>query len=238
MAIEEPGPSTPLPITVPLLPLRDLVLFPQVNASLFLGRVPVKHAAAAAIASDGRLAAVTLRSSRVERVTRDDLHDIGVMGSVLKLARMPDATLKLTLHAFQRVRVGALSDGESFQSVEVTPLEAPVVLPPSDSQELLEAIAAEGPALRAMLPESVFESLPRLGNPGHLADLIAAHATGLYAPTKQELLETLDPWERLRKALAVLKASADPALDLPDVIEVVREWLEKWAMELNDRDAR
>jgi ATP-dependent Lon protease len=227
MAIKTAGPSTPLPTTLPLLPLRDLVLFPQLNSSLFLGRAAVKNAAASAIATDGRLAAVLLRSSRVEEVTREGLHDVGVMASVLSMARMPDGTIKLTVFGVQRIRVGALSDGAAYQSVEMSPVDELATAPPSDSKELLEAIAAQGPTLKAILPEAIFESLPRLGSPGHLAHLIGAHVRGVYPSVRQELLELLDPWERLRRGLALLRASADPALDLPDALEVIREWLEK-----------
>jgi ATP-dependent Lon protease len=229
-----PAPTAPAPITLPQLPLRDLVLFPQLHSSLFLGRAAVKNAAAAAIASDGRLATVALRSSRVEEVTREGLHDVGVMASVLSMARMPDGTIKLSVFGVQRIRIGALTEGASYQAVEMTPLHDPVTPPPSDSKELLEAIAAQGSTLKAILPEAVFESLPRLGNPGYLADLITAHARGVYPAVRQELLELLDPWERLRKGLALLKASADPALDLPDALEVIREWLEKRVKQCDD----
>lgn len=227
MAIKTSGPSTPLPATLPLLPLRDLVLFPQLHSSLFLGRAAVKHAAAAAIATDGRLAAVALRSSRVEEVTREGLHDVGVMASVLSMARMPDGTIKLTLVGGERIRVGALIGGAAHPSVEMRPVEAQATAPPGDATALLEAIAAHGPTLKTILPEAIFESLPRLGNPGHLADLIAAHARGVYPAVRQELLETLDPWERLRKARAILETSADPGLDLPEALDVIRDWLER-----------
>ncbi len=227
MAIKTAGTATSLPTTLPLLPLRDLVLFPQLNASLFLGRATTKQAAAAAIATDGRLAAVALRSSQMEEVTREGLHDVGVMASVLNMARMPDSTIKLTLFGVQRIRVGGLSEGVAYQSVAMNLIEDPVTAAPSDARELLEGVAAHGPTLKAILPEAAFESLPRLGNPGYLADLIAAHARGVYPAVRQELLETLDPWERLRKALPVLTGSADPALDIPEALDVVREWLER-----------
>lgn len=227
MAIKTAGPATPLPTTLPLLPLRDLVLFPQLNASLFLGRATTKQAAAAAIATDGRLAAVALRTSQVEEVTREGLHDVGVMASVVSMARMPDSTIKLTLFGVQRIRIGTLSEDAVYPSVGMTPIDEPASAAPSDARELLEGVAAHGPTLKAILPEAIFESLPRLGNPGYLADLIAAHARGVYPAARQELLEALDPWERLRKALPFLEASADPALDIPEALDVVREWLRK-----------
>lgn len=227
MAIKTSGPSNPLPTSLPLLPLRDVVLFPQLQSSLFLGRASVKQAAAAAITTDGRLAAVALRSSGVEEVSREGLHDFGVMASVMNMARMPDSTIKLTLFGVQRIRIGTLAAGEAYQVVAMTPLDEVVTPPPGDAKELLEAIAAQGQTLKAILPETIFEALPRMGNPGYLADLIAAHVRGVYPAARQELLETLDPWERLRKALPILTASADPALDLPDALDVIRDWLER-----------
>ena len=220
-------PSASATLSLPLLPLRDVVLFPGIDTTLFLGRASTRRAAATAIGGDGRIAAVTQRSGQVETVTRADLHDIGVMASVKSMVRLPDGKLKVVVYGMQRIHVRGVSDGALYQELQADPVEELVTAVPGDSGELLEAVASQGPPLRAMLPDAIFASPPRLGNAGYVADKIAAHAPGLSPASRQQLLEVLDPWQRLRQSLAAVQASANAGVDLPEALEVVREWLER-----------
>ena len=138
-------PSASATLSLPLLPLRDVVLFPGIDTTLFLGRASTRRAAATAIGGDGRIAAVTQRSGQVETVTRADLHDIGVMASVKSMVRLPDGNLKVVVYGMQRIHVHGVSDGALYQELHADPVEELVTAVPGDSQELLEAVAAQGP---------------------------------------------------------------------------------------------
>jgi ATP-dependent Lon protease len=194
---------------IPILPMRDLVFFPQMVAPIFVGRDKTRRAIARAIATDGRVLVVAQRRGTDDDPTLDDLYSVGVTANVIHRATLLDGTLKLFVSGLERAAVVGPVD-EEFLAAEVAPFEETR----GDSAEaaalfraVLEAYQTwtnvdfsapqQGPQARLQLPG--------IGEPGGLADAIAP-LLSIGIEKRQQLLETDDVVVRLEAILELMKA--------------------------------
>jgi ATP-dependent Lon protease len=198
-----PPRPAPAPL-VPVIPMRDLVLLPEMTVPVFAGRPKTLRAIERAMAGDRRLFVVTQRSGETDAPTEADLFEIGVVAQILQIQRLPDGSMKVMVQAERRARLVRLTDGELLEA-ELEALPAPA------SDEAGQAMARE--ALERFVgfahidpaaPPLAMARIPHMaGHPGAFADLITPHvATRL--DQAQELLATNDPAERLRKLMALM----------------------------------
>ena len=189
---------------MPVIPLRDLVLFPQMVIPLFIGRERTRRAIEHALANDAPLLVVTQRRSGDDDPTLADLYTIGVMANVVQRVPLNDGTLKITVSGLRRASIVQAVESE-FLAVETTaiddvrnePTEATIAL----SREIAEAYQAH-----AKNPFSGF--LGHIGEPALLADTAAPLAQMLFAPginRMQQILETTDVVRRLEMILELMK---------------------------------
>jgi ATP-dependent Lon protease len=220
----EPAPASPLPVAVaasmppaagvPILAIRDLVIFPQMVVPIFVGREKTRRAIDRAVAADGRILAVTQRRAADDDPALDALHSVGVMASIIHNTTLLDGTLKLFVSGHDRSVVVRPVE-QPFLAAEVAPLEQTsghsaeaVVL----FRAVLEAYqrwanvdfsaVPQGPQARLRLPS--------MEEPGALADAIAP-LLPVSIEQKQQLLETTDVVARLEAILELMKTNKNAA---------------------------
>jgi ATP-dependent Lon protease len=197
--------------TLPVIPMRDLVVFPEMAIPLFAGRAKTLRAIERAMTADRRLFLVTQRRSRDDEPAAADLFDVGVIVQVLQTYRLPDGSMKVMVVGERRARLVRLDSGELLQA-EIEPIEAPA---PDEASEALAKQALERfvafAGIDPAAPPIAMARIPYMaGRPGAFADLITPHvATRL--DQAQEILETAAPAARLQKLMALMSETRKAA---------------------------
>ena len=199
------GGERPLPRELPILPVRGVVVFPGTVVPLSIGREKSKLLIDAVLAGDKLLAVFAQRRDETVDPTLDDIYRVGTACAVLKLLRMPDGTNSLLVHGLQRVGIEKMLATEPYWRAQIHPHEDS-----SKSSLELEALAhsarqtaQEVIELSPNIPDEAALILSNLERPSALADYLAANLS-LGLVQKQELLETFDVTDRLRKVIATL----------------------------------
>jgi uncharacterized protein len=198
-----PPASLPAGADLPVMPMRDIVLFPQMIAPLFVGREKSKRALGCAMARDKRFLAVTQRQSGDDDPTPDGLFGVGVIASVIDLTPLHDETIRLMVKSLERATIARFVEGEML---------AARVAPFSESRgeagqvdalisTVLERLQAY---LNVSLASPPYNRLTHTREPGVLADALAA-LMPIDIAQRQDLLETGDATARLEKILALMK---------------------------------
>jgi len=190
----------------PVLPLRDIVVFPHMIVPLFVGREKSIHALEEVMKDDKQILLVAQKNAAQDDPGRDDIYRVGTISSVLQLLKLPDGTVKVLVEGQARARITSFIDNPRFFQVraELVPDR------PSDPREieaLVRAVTSQFDQLVKLnkkVPPEVLLSLQQIDDPGKLADTIAAHLT-LKIPEKQELLETTSLAERLERLYAFME---------------------------------
>lgn len=188
---------------LPLLPVRDIVIFPYMVVPLPVGRDASIRAVESAFNADRQLILVTQRQGTVEEPEPDDVYTVGTVSSILRLFKMPDGRLKLLVQGHHKVRILAYMQLQPFWCVRYAPLEetSTVVVSALELQALTQHTRAQLEQLLAMeklIPPDVLILADKLQAPGRLADMIVANL-GLSVEEAQTLLEMPDPIRRLRR---------------------------------------
>jgi ATP-dependent Lon protease len=194
-----------LPGTLPILPLREAVVFPESMTPLAIGQERSIRLVDEAVAGDRTIALVTARSAEDEPQSAEDLYEVGVSAVVHKMIRVPDGTLRVLVQGLRRVRLEELEQTEPYLAGRF--VEVPDVVGSEKEVEALarnvEALFGRIIALVPYLPEELQLAAANAGAPGTLANLIAS-TMRLKTAEKQELLETANVEERLRRLTVIL----------------------------------
>src|SRR5215204_7287696 len=113
------------PIDLPLLPLRDVVVFPHMVIPLFVGRPKSIKALEAAMEAERRIMLVAQKAAAKDEPAVSDMFEVGCISTILQMLKLPDGTVKVLVEGQQRARVSRIDDGETHFSANVTPVEAP-----------------------------------------------------------------------------------------------------------------
>jgi ATP-dependent Lon protease len=209
------GPSIPaaaLPTSaarsgVPVIPMRDLVLFPQMVTPIFVGRERTRRAVDSAVAGDGRILVVTQRRSADDEPTLDALYPVGVTASVINRMTLPDGTLKVFVSGLKRAALVRLVDDECL-AAEIAPVD-------EERSQTAEALNLSRAVLEAYQIYANVDfsdlaratqtrfGLPHIGDPGMVADSIAPMLS-IGIDKRQQLLETGDVVTRLETLLELM----------------------------------
>jgi ATP-dependent Lon protease len=190
----------------PVLPLRDIVVFPHMIVPLFVGREKSVRALEDVMKDDKQILLVTQKNAAQDDPSTSDIFTVGTVGTVLQLLKLPDGTVKVLVEGGQRARIVRFADNNLFfQAVAETVPEN------GGEQQETEALARTVVSqfeqyikLNKKIPPEVLVSINQIEEPGKLADTVAAHLT-LKIPEKQELLETAAVSERLEKVFGYME---------------------------------
>ena len=190
--------------TGPMLPLRDVVIFPKTSAPLFVGRERSRRALTSAFTGELEMLLVSQRASEHDDPSQDQLYEMGVIADVLQRADTPDRGVKLLVRGRQRARLVRLLDAEGAWRAEAA-LEPSPAADVAAAQPLAQAAQTAFQAYakgKDQLGRAAAE-IAEIAHPGVLADAIAMHAKAS-VPEKQAVLEARDPMRRLAMALALI----------------------------------
>src|SRR5687767_10992183 len=195
---------------IPLLPLRDVVVYPHMVIPLFVGREKSIHALDVAMKADKRIMLIAQKQPDVDDPKADDLYRIGTVASILQLLKLPDGTVKVLVEGVDRARIEAIHTGEHYTSDVTTEPDADTY----DEKEL-DVLARsvisqfeQYVKLNKKVPPEVLTALAGIEHAGRLADTVAAHMS-LKLPEKQKVLEILDTRKRLEHILVAIEGEMD-----------------------------
>src|SRR6201997_2085632 len=190
----------------PVLPLRDIVVFPHMIVPLFVGREKSVRALEDVMKDDKQILLVTQKNAAQDDPTTSDIYMVGTVGTVLQLLKLPDGTVKVLVEGGQRARIQRFADNDLFfQAFAETIGES------AGAQQETEALARTVVSqfeqyikLNKKIPPEVLVSINQIEDSGKLADTVASHLS-LKIPEKQELLETAAVSERLEKVFGYME---------------------------------
>lgn len=192
---------------LPVLPLRDIVVFPHMIVPLFVGREKSVRALEAVIKEDKQILLVAQKNAAQDDPTADDIYRVGTVSTILQLLKLPDGTVKVLVEGVRRARIAAFKETEAFFEAHVSPIEERL----GDEKEL-EALGRTVVSqfeqyikLNKKIAPEVLVSLNQVEDPGKLADTVASHL-GLKIAEKQDLLESEEVSERLERVFGYMEA--------------------------------
>src|SRR5918992_1931446 len=199
-----------VPTQLPLLPLRDVVVFPHMVIPLFVGRPKSIKALEAAMESGKSIVLVAQKSAAKDDPSPEDLYEIGSIANILQMLKLPDGTVKVLVEGSQRARISEVIDLTTHFAVGITPLP-----PDNATDHETEAMRRtmiqqfdQYVKLNKKIPPEILTSLAGIDEAGRLGDTIAAHLP-LKLEQKQEVLEMFDVKQRLEHLLKLVEGELD-----------------------------
>ncbi len=197
-------------VVLPLLPLRDIVVFPHMVAPLFVGREKSVKALSEAMANDKSIFLATQKNAGIDEPTEKDIAAVGTISKVLQLLRLPDGTVKALVEGKQRASIVRYLESEEFFQVELEPF-AGEEISTAEGEALMRAILEsfeEYAKINKSISKDLKSSVASLKDPEKLADTLAAHFS-FKLEDKQRLLETRPLSERLAVLLELIRLEID-----------------------------
>ena len=222
--------SLELPGRLPVLPVRDVVIFNYTILPLFVGREASVQAVEAALQSNRYLLVLTQKDEQVDKPVPADLHEVGTVVMIMRMLKLPDGRLKLLVQGVSRARALAVMDDKPYLEAEILALPEQDEVPQSVELEAMMRAAREQSerilALRGMATPDIINVLSSIDHPGRLSDLIASNLR-LKITEAQALLECLDPVARLKLVNEHLAKEAEVASMQAHIQETAREGMDK-----------
>ena len=201
------GPSV---IELPLLPLRDVVVYPHMVLPLFVGREKSIEALEDAMASDKQVLLVAQRNAAEDNPSADDMYQVGTVSNILQLLKLPDGTIKVLVEGVYRAMVAHVNDDGPFAVAGVREIESDEI-PEDEVEGILRSTVGQFEKyvnLSKKVPAEVLTSLTGIDEPGRLADTIAAHMS-VDLEEKQKILEISGIRGRLEHLMGLMEAEID-----------------------------
>ena len=196
---------------IPVLPLRDIVVFPHMVVPLFVGRDKSVKALEKVMAGDKRIMLITQKSASVDDPKKDDLFDFGTIANVLQLLKLPDGTVKVLVEGLQRASINMFTDNEDYLVSNIDLIDENN----DSSDKKLRAISKsitdlfdKYVNLNKKIPPEVLGTINEIDDLAKLSDTIASHLS-IKLSDKQEILEAIDLTERFDKIMNFIQAELD-----------------------------
>ena len=198
------------PIRLPLLPLRDVVVFPHMVIPLFVGRPKSIKALETAMESGKSIMLVAQKTAAKDEPTAEDLYEVGCIANILQMLKLPDGTVKVLVEGTQRANITEVTEDDSHFMCEAVPVP-PASADSAETEALRRAIVSQFDQyvkLNKKIPPEILTSLSGIDEAGRLADTIAAHLP-IKLEQKQKILEMVKVTERLESLLSQLEGEID-----------------------------
>ena len=198
------------PLTLPLLPLRDVVVFPHMVIPLFVGRPKSIKALEAAMEHGRQIMLVAQKAAGKDEPRPEDLFEVGCISSILQMLKLPDGTVKVLVEGVQRAQTTSITDTDEHFVGEVVPVQAEDAATP-EIEALRRAVTQQFDQyvkLNKKIPPEILTSIGGIDDAGRLADTIAAHLP-LKLEAKQSALDLFSVAKRLEKLLEQLEHEVD-----------------------------
>ncbi|MGZ5607571.1 MAG: endopeptidase La [Methylobacter sp.] len=216
-------------VMVPVLPLRDVVVYPHMVIPLFVGRERSIDALDAAMKDNKQILLVAQKEAEVDEPDIADLYEVGTLANILQMLKLPDGTVKVLVEGIQRSKVLDYKETDGYFSAVVTEIFNILKLTEQEQDVLQRTVIGsfdQYVKLNNKIPPEVLNSLSGIDDPSRLADTMAAHMT-LKVNDKQTILETADIEKRLEDLMALMEGEVD-LLEMEKRIRVrVKQQMEK-----------
>jgi len=193
-------------LLLPLLPLRDIVVFPHMVAPLFVGREKSVNALSDAMNKDKNVFLSTQTKAGIDNPGEEDISQVGTIGKVLQLLRLPDGTVKALVEGQTRAKIVRFIDSQDFFQVELEKI-ATWGLPLAEAEALTRSVQEgfeEYAKLNKSISKELISNVASISDPSQMADTVAAHFS-FKIEDKQRLLDTVDLSERMALLLSLIK---------------------------------
>ena len=196
---------------VPVLPLRDVVVYPHMVIPLFVGREKSIRALESAMDDDKRILLVAQKSAEVDDPQVEDIHEIGTLSTILQLLKLPDGTVKVLVEGSERASVVRFETTDEFFSAQIETKGAAEHTGEREVEVLMRSLLTlfdQYVKLNKKVPPEILTSLAGIDEPSRLADTIAAHMA-LKLDEKQRILEIEDVRARLEHLMGIIEGEID-----------------------------
>ena len=196
---------------IPVLPLRDVVVYPHMVIPLFVGRDKSILALEAAMADNKKILLLAQRNAEVDEPSQKDLYKIGTLSTILQMLKLPDGTIKVLVEGGDRVTVDSILETNEYFSASTQILEKGTLVDDREAEVLLRSVLNlfdQYVKLNKKVPPEILTSLSGIDDPSRLADTIAAHMS-LKLDEKQEILEIQDPRQRIEHIMSKIEGEID-----------------------------
>ena len=215
-------------LILPLLPLRDIVIFPHMVAPLFVGREKSVNALTDAMNKDKNVFLATQTKAGIDNPGENDISYIGTIGKVLQLLRLPDGTVKALVEGKARAKIVRFVHNEDFFQVELHKIPAPS-LPRAEAEALMRSIQEvfeDYAKLNKNISKELLNNVAAIADPAQMADTVASHFS-FKIEDKQRLLEAIDLSERMSLLLSLIKMEIEVFRMDQRIKSRVKEQMEK-----------
>ena len=195
---------------MPVLPLRDVVVYPHMVIPLFVGREKSIKALESAMEEDKQILLVAQKSAGQDDPEVEDIYRVGTVSSILQLLKLPDGTVKVLVEGLQRAKVSEFISTDEFFTAEVSSI-GNLDLDEKETEVLMRSVLAQFDQyvkLNKKIPPEILTSLSGIDEPGRLADTIAAHMS-LKIDEKQKVLEIENIRERFEELMTIMESEID-----------------------------
>jgi ATP-dependent Lon protease len=198
------------PRNLPLLPLRDIIVFPHMVVPLFVGREKSINALEDAMAGDRELLLAAQKKAKTNDPREEDIFSVGTVGHIIQLLRLPDGTVKVLVEGKQRATVKGFEQSNPFFVVEVEDIPEPDegAVEIAALMRSVQGVFENYVKLNKRIPPEMLVSVQTIDDPGRLSDTIVAHVS-LKLKDKQELLETPSPTKRLERLYELMQGEIE-----------------------------
>jgi ATP-dependent Lon protease len=196
---------------IPVLPLRDVVVYPHMVIPLFVGREKSILALEAAMADNKKILLLAQKNAEVDDPGQKDLYQIGTLSTILQMLKLPDGTIKVLVEGGERVQVDSILETREYFSASTQMLEKAVLVDDRETEVLLRSVLNlfdQYVKLNKKVPPEILTSLSGIDDPSRLADTIAAHMS-LKLDEKQEILEIQEPRERIEHIMSKIEGEIE-----------------------------
>ncbi len=213
MALKDISKSANLefPLDLPVLPLRDVVVYPHMVIPLFVGRDKSIKALDSAMGTNKQILLIAQKSADMDDPEVGDLHHIGTLANILQLLKLPDGTVKVLVEGIRRARIDAYVDMDALFVATVTPLTETFAADEREQEVLMRSAVSlfdQYVKLNKKVPPEVLTSLASIDDAGRLADTLAAHMS-LKLDEKQHVLEIIDIQARIEHLMGLMEGEND-----------------------------
>ncbi|THB67898.1 MAG: endopeptidase La [Desulfovibrio sp.] len=219
-----------IPSSMPVLPVRDIVVFNYMILPLFVGREKSIQAVEAALNSTRYLLVLTQKDEKVDEPDTGDLYDVGTVCMVMRMLKMPDGRLKVLVQGVSRARVSEFGEAEGHTTAEVELIQETEITEPTLEQEAMMRAAREQSeqilSLRGISASDIMSILQSVNDPGRLSDLIASNLR-IQVASAQQILECIEPTKRLKLVNEQLVKEVEVASMQAKIQNMAREGMDK-----------
>ncbi|MCH2547046.1 MAG: endopeptidase La [Alphaproteobacteria bacterium] len=191
----------------PVLPLRDIVVFPGMIVPLFVGREKSVKALEDVVREDKRILLVAQKNASQDDPGENDIYKMGTVSSILQLLRLPDGTVKVLIEGLERAEIHKFVDSDDFFKVEAEVIDE-IDDKPTDTQALMRSLVGEFEQyvkLNKKIPPEILGSIEQIDNASRMADTIASHLS-IKLNEKQQILEVLSIPDRLERVYSLMES--------------------------------